>query len=85
MRPLIFDYCEPRIGDENPPYFYDDSQDMNVIELKNGRLVPFIDSDSPELELDTKTEVLREQEDISTGLFLELFTKTKIDRERDDE
>ena len=85
MRPLIFDFCEPMIGDKNPPYFYDESQDVNVIELENGKLIPFIDFESPEPELETKTKVKREQDDISTQSFMELVTKTMVERERDDE
>jgi len=85
MKPLILDFCEPRVGEEKPSYFYDESQDINVIELTNGKLIPFIDLDSPGPELETKTEVEREQEDISPQLFLELVTKTKVERERDDE
>jgi hypothetical protein len=27
MKPLILDFCEPRVGDEKPTYFYDESQD----------------------------------------------------------
>lgn len=83
MRPLIFDFCEPRIGDEKPPYFYDESQDINVIELKKGGLVPFIDFNSPEQELETKTEVSREQEDECITM-AELITKTATKREQDD-
>ena len=85
MKPLILDFCEPRVGDEKPPYFYDESQDINVIELDNGELIPFIVSNSPGTELETKTEAKREQEDISPQLFLELITKTRVERERDDE
>lgn len=84
MKPLILDFCEARVRDEKPSYFYDESQDVNVVELDNGELIPFIDFDSPVPELETKTKVKREQEDILPQSFLELVTKTMVERERDD-
>ncbi|MDL1987593.1 MAG: hypothetical protein LWX08_08030 [Deltaproteobacteria bacterium] len=83
MRPLIFDFCEHRIGEENPPYFYDESQDVNVIKLKTGRIIPFIDCDAPVPEIETKTDVSREQEDECITM-AELITKTATKREQDD-
>ncbi|MHA1381731.1 MAG: hypothetical protein ACTSRG_25460 [Candidatus Helarchaeota archaeon] len=85
MRPLIFDFCESVIKYEKPPYFFDENLDINVILLDNGKIIPFIDFDSPGRELETKTKVEREHDYISIQSFLELVTKTRVEREREDE
>lgn len=83
MRPLIFDFCENRIGDEKVPYFYDEKQDINVIKLDNGNLIPFIDFNLLDTELKTITKAIGEQSDEGIEL-LEMMTKTATQREQDD-
>ena len=82
MRPLILDFKVSRQDvDVSVPYTYSISEAMNMIEVE-GQLIPFIDSESPAMELQTKTKVHREADDVR-GL-LELKTKTENRRERDD-
>ena len=82
-RPLLLDFSVPRVGGNLTCYSYDNSLDMNVVEIK-GQKVPFISYGSNEVELLTKTEVSREQDDDMINC-LELMTKTKVDREQDEE
>ena len=82
MRPLILDFKVPRRDvDVSIPYTYSISEAMNMIEV-DGQHMPFIDSESPAMELQTKTKAHREADDVR-GL-LEVKTKTETRRERDD-
>lgn len=82
MRPLILDFKVSREEINVPiPYTYSGNEAMNMIEVE-GKFIPFIDMDSPNLELQTKTKVHREVDDLHD--LLELKTKTEVRRERDD-
>ena len=83
MRPLILDFKIFRLEDEHPiTYHYDSNQSLNVISL-NGTIKPFIDIQTADIELMTKTKVERERDDDS--FLAELGTKTEVLRERDDQ
>jgi len=82
MRPLILDFKLSRSESENPiTYRYDVDESLNVI-LVDGIKKPFIDIQSNDVELLTKTKIHRENDDDS--FLSELGTKTEQLRERDD-
>jgi hypothetical protein len=83
MRPLILDYAIERTGDDKPIFEYSNILSLNVVRTKN-TIIPFIEIDNRNCEMQTKTRVQREQDDESISL-LEIATKTKIAREKDDE
>ena len=62
MRPFILDFCVPRRSGDTPGFKYDEISNLNVIMTENGK-VPFIESDIRILELATKTEVKREEDE----------------------
>lgn len=83
-RPLILDFALQRRADEDQKSFtYDDVLNLNVIETK-GLKVPFVDVAPSFVELVTKTEARREQDDESPRL-TEMYTKPLVARENDDE
>lgn len=84
MRPLILDYKVSRSEDQHPIlYEYDAAQSLNVVNI-DGIAKPFIDANSSDVELMTKSKEVRESDDEHFSL-LELSTKTLVARERDDE
>lgn len=82
MKPLIFDFLVDQKPDKPPTYNYDDLLNLNVSNL-NGKKIPFIESSLCDVELVTKTKVIREEDDIELEYY-ELSTKTEVMRERDD-
>ncbi len=80
MKPLLLNYAIDRTGDKHIVYDYDYSKSLNVIDV-NGEKIPFIDSDSSEVSLLTKTKVKSESDD---DTMLHLKTKTEARPERDD-
>lgn len=80
MRPLLLNYAIERTGETQILYHYDFSKSLNVIDV-NGDKIPFIDSDSSEISLLTKTKVQSESDDDN---MLHLKTKTEVRQERDD-
>lgn len=83
MRPLILDYTTDRIGEYNPIFEYDDLLSLNVVKTEKG-IIPFMDIESSDLSVTTKTRVLGEADDYNI-CSLELETKTKVLQERDDD
>ena len=83
MKPIILEYAEKRKGVINTVYQYSFKESLNVINV-NGKNKPFIDSNSSEISLLTKTKVKSERDDDEFNL-LELETKTEVNQERDDE
>ena len=83
MRPLILDYATERTGEYNPIFEYNDLLSLNVIKTEKGT-VPFMDIESSDLSVTTKTRVLGEADDYNI-CSLELETKTKVLQERDDD
>lgn len=83
MKPLLFDYAINRTGDATPIFHYDKELNLNVVNTDNGA-VPFIDIDSNDIEMQTKTKIDRERDDDGMSL-LELTTKTEVRREKDDD
>ena len=84
MKHLILDYIVSRKeAVSDVPFEYDHLTDLNVVALKNGEKMPFIDLDTIISESMTTTKEARESNDDS--LVLELMTKTLADRERDDD
>ena len=83
MKPLILDFAEKRKGKIKTIYTYDFKKSLNVIEI-DGKKKPFIDSNSEDVSLLTKTKVKSESDDDEFTL-LELQTKTFVKQERDDE
>lgn len=84
MKPLILDFCISRSEDIKPCYSYDNELNLNILKL-NDLKVPFVESDVNNLELQTKTEVLRESDDVELINFIELATKTFVERETDED
>jgi len=82
MKPLLLDFAVSRKKDKNPIYSYDEELNLNIIN-QNVIKVPFIESKNSDLELVTKTKVIREQDDIDLDLLV-LDTKTEVRIERDD-
>ena len=62
MKPFILDFCIPRKSVDTPGFQYDEISNLNVIMTENGK-VPFVESDIYILELATKTEVKREEDE----------------------
>ena len=82
MQPLILDFKIARLEEENPiVYSYDHDQSLNIVSI-DGQNKPFIDIQSSDVELMTKTKAERERDDDS--FLTELGTKTEVLRERDD-
>lgn len=82
MKPLILDYkeCRQEIN-SSLKYEYDVNTCMSMVQL-DGKQKPFIEMNSNDLELLTKTKVRQESDD---DHFLgELGTKTEVKNERDD-
>jgi hypothetical protein len=84
MRPLILDYCTDRIGEYNPIFEYDNSLSLNIIYTEKGK-IPFMDIQSADLLLTTKTKVIGETDYEHNICLLELETKTRVMQERDDD
>lgn len=82
MKPLILDYTEKRKGEVSTLYSYDFQESLNMIEI-NGKKKAFIDSNSEDISLLTKTKVKSESDDNEISL-LELQTITEVKQERDD-
>lgn len=82
MRPLALNFAIDRKEDFSIPYEYDYFESLSTIEI-NGSKIPFIDSDTLDVSLLTKTKVNQERED-EHSYQLELTTKTERSRERDD-
>jgi len=81
---LILDFAKERSQEVQPFFKYDYNKNLNIIHSNNDQ-IPFISMKSnSSMELLTKTDNLREQDD-DTLCFLELYTKTKQDREIDDD
>lgn len=82
MKPLIFDYMQPR-SEKNISlkYEYDFERNINIVRTEDG-IVPFIDMQSNDLDLMTKTKVKQESDDVH--FFAELTTKTMVKTEEDD-
>ena len=84
MKPLILDYKISRCEEDNPiQYEYDLEQSLNVVQIE-GVNKPFIEINSEDVELMTKSKKDRESDDDHFSL-LELSTKTLVVRESDDE
>ena len=62
MKPFILDFCIPRKSVDTPGFQYDEISNLNVIMTENGK-GPFVESDIYILELATKTEVKREEDE----------------------
>ncbi len=86
MKPPILNYAVPQRKDEGVSYFYDETLNMNVVATENGR-AKFIDFAGCSIEFATKTDVVRERDDVGEREIagLELATKTEVNRERDDD
>jgi hypothetical protein len=82
MKPLILDYAINRIGEFKVIYTYDSKQSLNTVCINNVQ-TPFINIDTGEVSLLTKTKVRQESDD--DNLSSELLTKTRVDREKDDD
>lgn len=80
--PFLAQFAVPREGIDDIPGCYDAAMQLWVVG-DSANPVPIIDSGTELLELATKTEVLREQDDPGLSL-LELGTKTRVTSKRDD-
>jgi hypothetical protein len=83
MKPIILDFATERKGEIKTVYEYDFSESLNVITVDN-KTKPFIDSNTEDISLLTKTKVKSESDDNDIDM-LELKTKTFTLQERDDE
>lgn len=83
MKPLILEYAVKRKGEIKTFYKYDYSASLNIIEVENTKRA-YIDSDSNDIALLTKTRVRSESDDADIN-GLELRTKTEVNQERDDD
>jgi len=82
MKPLILDYKIVRKqSDVDMFYQYDAKQSLSVITI-DGENKPFIEAETSDIEIMTKTRVHRENDD--DRFLFELATKTEVKRERDD-
>jgi len=81
--PFLTRFATPRIGDEQIPGRYDPAMNVWVIDGTGGP-TPIVESQTPLVELATKTDVVREQDDPGTSYLSELATKTAVRREQDD-
>jgi hypothetical protein len=90
-QPLIYDFIEKKIEDDEIFFKYSEAHDLNVVSV-NGKTIPFVQlakeslNRSDNLEFMTKTFTKREdEEDKGISWFLEFATKTKQERESEDE
>lgn len=85
-KPPILNYAVPQRKDEGVIYNYDESLNLNVIVTSKGK-TKFIDLADSCIELATKTDVVRERDDVGERTFygLDLATKTEVERERDED
>ncbi len=82
MKPLIFDFKVNRHEMNSEMFYeYDMKEALNVVYV-NGQKKPFIDVESNDLELLTKTKMHRENDD--DNFLFEPGTKTEVRRERND-
>jgi hypothetical protein len=82
--PILNFACLRNTESQEKPFFYDNSSNLNLIEI-NGCIMPFVDAPTtPNPELYTKTRIDRETDEGSMRL-VEFLTKTFVEREDDDE
>ncbi|HHU47743.1 MAG TPA: hypothetical protein PLB66_02900 [Bacteroidales bacterium] len=62
MRPIILDFAIERMGEIKIVYKYNFFESLNVITINN-KTKPFIDSNTEEISLLTKTRVKKESDD----------------------
>lgn len=86
MKPPILNYAVPQRKDSGAIYNYDDSLNLNVVVTGNGK-TKFIDLVDCNAELATKTDVVRERDDVGERYTdgLEFATVTKVERESSDD
>jgi hypothetical protein len=80
--PFLTQFAVSREGSDDIPGCYDAAMQVWVVGYPDNP-VPIIDSGTALLELATKTDVVREQDDPGPSL-LELATKTAVKSEQDD-
>lgn len=81
--PYLVNLSVGRTGNDRLPGYYDNKQDVWVIE-KNGVSKPIIEVSKSVTELQTKTLENRESDDENYSALLEMSTKTDVKPERDD-
>jgi hypothetical protein len=82
--PVLKFACLINSVNQQKPFFYDATLNLNLIDI-NGLRMPFVELPPvSNIELQTKTEVSREEDD-DGAVLLELQTKTRVRREDDDD
>ena len=76
-KPFILDFIVTRGPEVDPEFQYDEDSNLNII-LKGNEKVPFVDSGINILELVTKTEIKREEDEPNEEI-LEYQTSPRID------
>lgn len=84
MKSVILDYAIGRKEEAQTIYQYNYEESLNTISINN-RKVTYINSNSKDISLQTKTLVISESDDDDNINIIELQTKTKIAQESDDE
>jgi hypothetical protein len=79
-KPFILDFSVARGPEVAPEFQYDEGLNLNTIMRRNEK-IPFVDSDINILELATKTEVKREEDEPNEEI-LEYQTSPRIDSEQ---
>jgi hypothetical protein len=82
MKPLALNFAINRKAEIPIQYEYDFAESISIINVE-GRKIPFIDANTADVLLLTKTKIHAERDDEDFKL-LELATKTERSRERDD-
>jgi hypothetical protein len=81
VKPFILDFSIARESEDAPGFQYDEDSNLNVIMTGNGKL-PFVDADVSFLELATKTEVKREEDEPNEET-LEYLPDPRMNAEQD--
>jgi len=86
IKPPVLNYAVPQRKDVGVNYIYDETLNMNVVMTESGK-AKFIDYAGCSIEFATKTDVVRERDDVGERVAdgLELATKTEVNRERDED
>jgi len=80
-KPFILEFSVARGPEVDPKFQYDEGLNLNTISMRRNEKVPFVDSDINILELATKTEVKREEDEPNEEI-LEYQTSPRIDSEQ---
>jgi len=80
-KPFIIDFSVVRGPEVAPEFKYDEDLNLNTIMRKNEK-IPFVDSDINILELGTKTEIRREEDEPNEEI-LEYQTSPRKDSGQD--